>query len=297
MDPINIRLRRAAEERRAAADGVVAAASAVDATVRFEHRTILKAARTTERLRGEEAEERARARLEARRAALGRLLADEAAALAAEVASTFEPPEAVRARKLAYARELQAENEARRRALAAELEDRRFRESSDALRTRDSAVLGERVALDRLGQLAEKRAAAAAAAATERAGAAAVGAGADAAGDARARVEAEARRRLVAESREVLAAQVGAAAEAAAAERARVQAHEDALKAGWAADAAARAAADAAAADAGRAEGRRVRVQNAALAEQRAAAEAAGACWRGGGGWRRLRVCGGRRCR
>jgi hypothetical protein len=57
----------------------------------------------------------------------------------------------------AYARQLKAESEARRKALAEELEQKRFRQQSDVLRSRASAITAERTALDRLSQLQEKQ--------------------------------------------------------------------------------------------------------------------------------------------
>lgn len=59
-------------------------------------------------------------------------------------------------RILSYARKLKEENEAARRKLVEDLEERRFRQGSDVLRARQSKIMAERVALDRVAQLQEK---------------------------------------------------------------------------------------------------------------------------------------------
>lgn len=59
-------------------------------------------------------------------------------------------------RILSYARKLKEENEAARRKLVEDLEERRFRQGSDVLRARQSKIMAERVAFDRVAQLQEK---------------------------------------------------------------------------------------------------------------------------------------------
>jgi hypothetical protein len=59
----------------------------------------------------------------------------------AEIAASFESPEQVKERLLAHAREIKEQREVARRKLAEELELRRFKASSDALRSRASALL------------------------------------------------------------------------------------------------------------------------------------------------------------
>jgi hypothetical protein len=108
---------------------------------------------------------------------------------------------------LAHARSLKEENEAARRVLVAQLEEKRFRLSSDVLRGRASQVMTERVALDRISQLQEKAeqlkstAAAEAAEMEQQDGEAKLSA-------ARRQAEAEARRRLEHEMAHVLGQQV-----------------------------------------------------------------------------------------
>jgi len=74
----------------------------------------------------------------------------------AEIEASFEPPEVVKQRLFNKARELKRRNEEERRRQAAELEARRFRQSSDVLRARDSAIIAQRMADDRVDQLREK---------------------------------------------------------------------------------------------------------------------------------------------
>lgn len=131
-------------------------------------------------------------------------------------------------RSFAYARQLRDEREAARKRLVGELEERRFRLQSDVLRQRQSQVTAERVALDRLSQLEDKRRIAEAEAAEKTAALEALEREQARHAD-RARVEAEARRRLVEETRVMLEGQVAARTQLTAAElahRAAVEAAE-----------------------------------------------------------------------
>lgn len=75
-----------------------------------------------------------------------------------EIEASFEAPDVVKAKLFARARELKARNEAERKRQAAELEMRRFRQSSDVLRARDSVIMAQRLADERVEQLHEKTA-------------------------------------------------------------------------------------------------------------------------------------------
>ncbi len=90
------------------------------------------------------------------RSRLARLLEAERHEYEREIEASFEPPEVVKERLFAKARELKARNEAERRRQAEELEMRRFRQGSDLLRARDSAILAQRMADDRVAQLRDK---------------------------------------------------------------------------------------------------------------------------------------------
>ena len=120
-------------------------------------------------------------------------------------------------RSFGYARQLRDKREASRRQLVAELEERRFRLQSDVLRQRQSQVTAERVALDRLAQLEDKRRAADAEFA-EKAEALAALEQEQARLAARASIEAEARRRLIEETRLTLEGQVAQRSQMTAAE-------------------------------------------------------------------------------
>ena len=181
-------------------------------------------------------------------------------------------------RSFAYARQLRDEREAARKRLVGELEERRFRLQSDVLRQRQSQVTAERVALDRLSQLEDKRRIAEAEAAEKTAALEALEREQARHAD-RARVEAEARRRLVEETRVMLEGQVAARAQLTAAElahRAAVEAAElDEVKVALAArrDAEARRRVEA------RDEYLRLQESNRAdLSARRAAAEAGELC-------------------
>jgi len=183
-------------------------------------------------------------------------------------------------RSFAYARQLRDEREVARKRLVGELEERRFRLQSDVLRQRQSQVTAERVALDRLSQLEDKRRIAEAEAAEKTAALEALEREQARHAD-RARVEAEARRRLVEETRVMLEGQVAARAQLTAAElahRAAVEAAElDEVKVALAArrDAEARRRVDA------RDEYLRLQESNRAdLSARRAVAEAGELCSR-----------------
>ena len=240
----------------------------------FERRSTAKVHGALARKRAAEENARLRDAVDDRRRALASLLTAERAGYEAEMAASFESPEVVKERTFAYARKLKEENEAARRALAAELEEKRFRASSDVLHARASAVTAERTAVERLGQLEEKARLRAAAAAVEAAEEKLVD-GTTARMFSRAAVEAEARRRLAVEMRGALAAQLavkGELAAAAAAHDASVDARL--LEADGAAAAAGRRA-DADRRLAARAEYERVTAFNASEAAVRAAAAAA----------------------
>lgn len=109
----------------------------------------------------------------------------------------------------AHARKLKQESEERRRKLAEELENQRFRQSSDILRARASAIINEKTALDRILQLQEKQKLNHLAAEQEARDAAAAETARLAHLDTE-RVQAEARRRIAAEYSQLLAQQEAA---------------------------------------------------------------------------------------
>lgn len=121
--------------------------------VEFAHRSERGVQRTLVRQRIAQANERVRAACDARRARLASLLESEKSQYESEIAATFETPEQVKEKLLKYAREIKEQRESARRALAEELELRRFKAGSDALRARTSALLTEKTGLDRVAQL------------------------------------------------------------------------------------------------------------------------------------------------
>ena len=149
--------------RRRREDFTRHAQAAVDANIKdanivqFQHRTDRQIQGMLVRQRIAQGNERVRGELEARKARLAALLEVEKSKYEAEIAASFESPEQVKAKLLAHARELKDQREASRRKLAEELELRRFKASSDALRSRQSALLTEKTGLDRVMQLQVRR--------------------------------------------------------------------------------------------------------------------------------------------
>eukprot|EP00753_Platysulcus_tardus_P018243 PLAT6792.4.p1 GENE.PLAT6792.4~~PLAT6792.4.p1 ORF type:complete len:489 (-),score=290.14 PLAT6792.4:127-1593(-) len=153
-----IRLRRAREEHLERHERAVADVFAATSRARWEQRMdrMLVAKRTDRRYKAmvEEEEER----LNDRRRRLADLLNREQEMYEKELSSMVETPEQRRERLFARAAQLKEKREAKRRAAVREAEERRWRESSDDLRARDSALILGAVLEDRAGQLKEKRA-------------------------------------------------------------------------------------------------------------------------------------------
>jgi hypothetical protein len=236
--PMNLRIRQREDERLEAAARMLAEEKKVTGVVFFEHRTdaMIKGRLVRERIAAKNKE--VRARIDERRARLAALLESEKIELQRDIEATFESPEIVKERcvlarwtfdcpptltslpsphspppprrMFAHARKLKEESEQRRRKLAEELENRRFRQSSDVLRARASAITAERVALDRIAQLQEKQKLAQLEAEREAEDAAAAAAASKGAMD-EARVRAEARRRIALEYNTTLTQQLAAA--------------------------------------------------------------------------------------
>jgi len=207
-EPVNILLRRRAEDRHVAALTNLAENSKLCSIADFAARSDSKVKGALMRRKITEQNQRIRDQLDERRRKLALLLTTERAQYEREIEASFETPEQVKERMFAYARRLKEENEAERRKLAEELERKRFIQGSDVLRARASEITAERTALDRLAQLQEKQRLrrleeereAAEEAERRRAAARAF---------TRADVESEAKRRLAAEMRGALGAQVG----------------------------------------------------------------------------------------
>ena len=157
--PMNILVRRRAEERTAKAASGVHDLLKVTGVVEFAHRSDRRIAGTLAAQRVSALRAAARAELDARRARLAALLEAVKGAFEREIAASFESPAAVKERLFAFARGIKEKREAARAALAAELEERRFRNASDLLRARASAIKTVEVALDRIAQLQVRRAA------------------------------------------------------------------------------------------------------------------------------------------
>lgn len=154
---LNIQRMRREEDRIAQAQANILEASKVESRVTFEHRTERQITDRLMRTRIAEANKRLKAKVDVRRAALAKLLEQERYMYQRDIEASFETPEQVKERIFAHARALKENREAARRKLAAELEDKRFRISSDILRGRASAVTAERVAFDRIEQLQQKQ--------------------------------------------------------------------------------------------------------------------------------------------
>lgn len=161
-------MRRAEEDRLAAARAVVAETERVGHKTSFEVRTVGKIQARIVRDRVAKGKKEAEDALNRRRAQLSRLLENERRVYEAEIEASFETPEQAKERMFARARQLQAQREAERRAELEKLELKRFRQQSDLLRACESkqrvlAATGERAA-----QLDEKEAIEAQLAAEER---------------------------------------------------------------------------------------------------------------------------------
>ena len=150
---MNLLIRRRQEAFQEKAQRAVDDLRVATNIVAFEHRSGKGIQRTLVRQRIAEANARVRAEVDARRARLASLLEAEKQHYEAEIAASFETPAQVKERMLSLARKLKEEREAERRALAEELELRRFKASSDALREHESKRLTEKTGLDRVAQL------------------------------------------------------------------------------------------------------------------------------------------------
>ncbi len=150
---MNIQVRRRQEDRASRAAAGVADTLKVTGIVEFAHRSDKRIASNLVKGKVSELMAGSRAALDARRARLAALLEAEKSVFEREVAASFETPEQVKARLFAFARQLKEDRENKRRNLADELEERRFRLASDVLRARASQIITEEVSLDRVVQL------------------------------------------------------------------------------------------------------------------------------------------------
>ena len=166
---MNLLIRRRQEDHAARAQAAVQQLSKDANVVSFQHRTDRMITGMLVRQRAAEGGARVRSALDARKARLAALLELEKTRFEEEIAASFEAPEQVKERLLAHAREIKEQREVARRKLAEELELRRFKASSDALRSRASALLTEKTGLDRVAQLQVRAGATAAPVASARA--------------------------------------------------------------------------------------------------------------------------------